>query len=158
MSTIDEVQTRRRFVAALPALLATVTVAAAWRRDETHGPDGCDGMARHAVRRAQQKGHPTPRPGVDASRVLRRAQLEDNPDAAPVFDMVRQIPEVADGIRCHCGCAEDPDHRSLLSCYEGDGMAQHCEICRGQAKLAFRLSKAGKSLAEIRAAIDAEFS
>jgi hypothetical protein len=151
-------QTRRRFVAMLPGLLATVTVAAAWKRDEAHERTGCHGAAHRAVRRAQQKGHPTPRPGVDGSRVLRRAQLEDNPGAAPVFDMVRQIPEVADGIRCHCGCAEDPDHRSLLTCFEGDGMAQHCEICQGQAKLAFRLHKAGKTLGDIRAAIDEEFA
>jgi len=157
VSSTSEMQTRRRFVAMLPGLLATVTVAAAWKRDGTHG-HACDGASHHTARRARQKGHPTPRPDIDGSRVLRKAQLEDNPGAAPVFDMVRQIPEVADGIRCHCGCAEDPDHRSLLSCYEGDGMAQHCEVCQGQAKLAFRLHKAGKSLGDIRAAIDEEFA
>jgi len=46
---------------------------------------------------------------------------------------------------------------SLLSCFEKDGMAQHCEVCQAHAVLAHRLHKAGKSLDQIRAAIDAEF-
>ena len=36
-------------------------------------------------------------------------------------------------------------------------MAQHCVICQGQGRLAFRLSREGKSLDEIRAAIDQEY-
>jgi hypothetical protein len=82
--------------------------------------------------RAIKGPHPTPRPGVDASKVLRADQLTENPKAAPVFDMVRQIPEIADGIRSQCGCAELPEFYSLLSCYEADGMAQHCHICQGE--------------------------
>jgi hypothetical protein len=33
--------------------------------------------------------HPKPRPGIDASKVLAADALEENPKAAPVFDMVR---------------------------------------------------------------------
>ena len=101
--------------------------------------------------------HPTPRPGIDASKVLTRDKLTEHPAAQPVFDMVRKIPQVVDGIRCQCGCAELPEFYSLLSCYEADGMAQHCVICQGEAKLAFRMHEQGKSLDEIRAAIDAKF-
>jgi hypothetical protein len=36
-------------------------------------------------------------------------------------------------------------------------MAQHCVICQGEARLAFRLHEQGKSLDQIRAAIDAKF-
>jgi phosphoribosyl-dephospho-CoA transferase len=36
-------------------------------------------------------------------------------------------------------------------------MARHCLICQGEAKLAVRLHGEGKSLAEIRRAIDAKF-
>jgi hypothetical protein len=100
--------------------------------------------------------HPPPRPGIDASKVLTKEQLHE-PDAAPVFDKVRQIPEIIDGIRCHCGCAEQKDKYSLLSCFEGDGMGQHCEICQGQAKLAFSLHRLHRSLDQIRASIDARF-
>ena len=69
------------------------------------------------------------------------------------------MPEIADGIRCRCGCADSPGYRSLLSCYEGaDAMARECHTCQGEAKLAARLKKDGKSLDEIRAAIDAKYA
>jgi hypothetical protein len=114
-------------------------------------------LARDAARRAPGGPHPTPRPGIDASKVLTRDKLTENPAAEPVFEMVRKIPQVVDGIRCQCGCAELPEFYSLLSCYEADGMAQHCVICQGEAKLAFRMHEQGKSLDQIRAAIDAKF-
>jgi hypothetical protein len=100
--------------------------------------------------------HPNPRPGVDGSRVLTAADLRDAPDVVPVFDMIREIPRVADGIRCQCECAELPEIYSLLSCYEGDGMARQCHICQGVARLAYRMHGHGKSLNEVRAAVDAE--
>ena len=46
---------------------------------------------------------------------------------------------------------------SLLSCYESDAMARDCAVCQGQARLATRLHRLGKSLDEIRAAIDAKY-
>ncbi len=101
--------------------------------------------------------HPTPRPGITADKVLTHEQLGAFANAYDAFDEVRQIPEIIDGIRCNCGCAEDPSFYSLLSCYEGEGMARLCEICQGQGRLSFRLHKAGKTLDEIRAAIDARF-
>lgn len=102
--------------------------------------------------------HPTPRPGITAAKVIPSDQLGPWAAAAPAFDEVRQIPEIVDGIRCNCGCAETPGYYSLLTCYEGDeAMARVCEICQGQGRLAYRLHQAGKSLDEIRAAIDARF-
>jgi|SRR5687767_12997615 len=98
--------------------------------------------------------HPTPRPGINASKVLAGERLKDAPHARIAFDEVRQIPAIVDGIRCHCGCASVDGFYSLLSCFEGEGMAQICDVCRGQGRLAFRLHRAGKSLSEIRAAID----
>ena len=98
--------------------------------------------------------HPKPRPGIDASKVMAADKLRESPRVLAAFDEVRQIPQVVDGIRCHCGCAGAPGFYSLLSCFEGDAMARMCDICRGQGRLAFRLHKAGKSLDEIRAAID----
>ena len=103
-------------------------------------------------------GHPTPRPGIDASRVLRASDLNGARDAIVAFDEVRQIPQVVDGIRCQCGCATLPGFYSLLSCFEtADAMARECHVCQGQGRYAFRLHKAGKSLDEIRDAIDARF-
>lgn len=102
-------------------------------------------------------GHPTPRPGITAAKVLPDAELADYPDSVAAFQAVRQIPQIVDGIRCNCGCAEFPGFYSLLSCYEGAGMARICQICQGQGRLAARLFKDGKSLDEIRTAIDARY-
>lgn len=113
----------------------------------------------HARRRRAPGSHPDPRPGITGEKVATKEQLHDASALIPVFDSVRAMPEVADGIRCHCGCADSPGFRSLLSCYEGaDAMARECHTCQGQAKLAARLHQSGKSLDEIRAAIDAKFS
>ncbi len=102
--------------------------------------------------------HPTPRPGITAVRVLTSDKLGGDAGLIAVFDGVREIPQVIDGIRCQCGCATLDGFYSLLSCYEGDqAMAKICHICQGEGKLAIRLHKEGKSLDEIRVAIDAKF-
>ena len=107
---------------------------------------------------APSSDHPTPRPGVDASRVPKANELRDAKRAVPAFDEVREIPHVMDGIRCHCGCAKNPNHSSLLSCFEtSDAMAKDCQGCRKQARLVYELHRAGKSLDEIRLAVDERF-
>jgi hypothetical protein len=101
--------------------------------------------------------HPEPRPGITAANVLADDKLGDFPDAKPAFTEVREIPQIVDGIRCHCGCATREGFYSLLSCYEGEGMAMMCHICQGQARLAYRLHQSGKSLDDIRKAVDARY-
>ncbi len=101
--------------------------------------------------------HPAPRPGITGRKVLTKQQLAGTPKLIPLFDSVRGIPQVIDGLRCNCGCTDPPVFYSLLSCFEAKGMARDCYICQGQARLAVRLHKEGKSLAQIRAAIDAKF-
>ena len=102
--------------------------------------------------------HPTPRAGITAAKVLTKDKLDDNANLITLFDGVREIPEIVDGIRCQCGCAGSEGFNSLLSCYEGDdAMAKICHICQGEGRLAVRLHKEGKSLDAIRAAIDAKF-
>ncbi len=109
------------------------------------------------VRMRPRIDHPEPRPGIDASKVLPASELTRHPDAVPVFDMVREIPQIVDGIRCQCGCGDQPDRYSLLSCFEGKGMARRCEGCKSQVRLIHRLHGEGKTLDEIRLAIDEEF-
>ena len=106
--------------------------------------------------------HPTPRPGIDASKVLSETEIKGGKDAIAAFNEVRQIPQIVDGIRCQCGCAKHPDTHpefySLLSCYEGpQAMAQHCEGCQEQGRYVFQLHGSGKTLDEIRAAIDERY-
>ncbi|HOX21065.1 MAG TPA: hypothetical protein PLI70_09080 [Gemmatimonadales bacterium] len=108
------------------------------------------------IRRGDPK-HPTPRPGITAANVLPDSELVEYPAAKTAFEAVREIPQIVDGIRCNCGCADIPGFYSLLSCYEGAGMARICEICQGEGRLAARLFKSGKTLDEIRASIDARY-
>lgn len=140
---------RREFVAAgLTAFPALAFFAPRHLEDCGHS------HARHAA----PDTHPKPRPGITSERVLKSDHLEKTPGAIAAFDEVRQIPQIVDGIRCHCGCAGHEGFYSLLTCYEGEtAMAKMCDICRGQGRYAFRLHKSGKTLDEIRAAIDARY-
>lgn len=101
--------------------------------------------------------HPSPRPGITGANVLTKEQLATKPKLISLFDSVREIPAVMDGIRCNCNCAHEPDLYSLLSCFEGKAMARDCGVCQGQGRLVARLHKAGKTLDEIRSAVDAKF-
>ena len=101
------------------------------------------------------RGHPDPRPDVDGSAVLDATSVRE--ELRALFEGIRGIPEIADGIGCHCGCGAMPEMRSLLSCYEGIGMAQFCVICEGEGRLAVALHAEGRTLDEIRTAIDRRF-
>lgn len=138
----DTRQDRRTFLALLAGLLAPLAVGAT--------PRGVAGLGGRTV-----DVHPEPRPGVDASRVLPADQVA--PHVADLFDAVREIPQIVDGIGCHCGCAEVPGMYSLLSCFEDSGMAQYCHVCQGEGRLATRLHAEGRTLEEIRAEVDRKF-
>ncbi len=146
---------RRAFLAAGFTALGTLLVPGRTATAARYGP------RRHCIDPlgARAPGpHPTPRPGVTGVHVLTKEQLAGEPQLVGLFDSVRAIPEVIDGIRCNCGCAHSDGLYSLLSCYEGkDAMAKECAICQGQGRLAVRLHKAGRSLDAIRAAVDAKF-
>ena len=101
--------------------------------------------------------HPTPRPGITGAKVPTAEQLAKKADLIPLFDAVRSAPDIIDGIRCNCGCAREPAYYSLLTCFEAPAMARECVICQGQARLATRLHKLGKTLDEIRLAVDAKY-
>ena len=139
---MTEALSRRHFLASCTAVFAAVLVDA---------PPASASNARAVG------PHPTPRAGITGEKVLAKGQLASKPKLIPLFDSVREIPEIVDGIRCNCGCTNPPEFYSLLSCYEGKGMARECGVCQGQGRLAVRLHKEGKSLDEIRAAIDAKF-
>jgi hypothetical protein len=101
--------------------------------------------------------HPEPRPGITGAKVLTAEQLKDNPDVIRLFDGIREFAHIADGIRCSCGCAVLPSHRSLLTCYEEPAMATSCEVCIAQGELVVRRAREGQNLAQIRVAINARW-
>jgi hypothetical protein len=109
-----------------------------------------------ATRRSHPVAHPDPRSGVTAERVLPPGMVLQTPQAAEAYAAARNGPQVLDGVYCHCECAKHFGHRSLLTCFESDHGAQ-CDICIGEALLATELAARGRSLADIRRAIDDRF-
>jgi uncharacterized protein with PCYCGC motif len=104
----------------------------------------------------QAAAHPDPRPGVTAERVLPPAMVQVGAGTLDAYEAARRVPQVLDGIYCHCNCSKSIGHRSLLTCFESNHGA-NCDICMGEAMLAAQMTGAGKSLAQIRKAIDAQF-
>jgi hypothetical protein len=100
--------------------------------------------------------HPAPRPGVDGSRVLDPATFGADERLAQAYAAARTIPAVFDGLYCYCHCKEDFGHRSLLTCFESEHAAS-CDICLGEAEMAFRMHQQGATLEAIRRAIDARY-
>lgn len=151
---------RRQALACLGALVAVPFVTpglyAADPDEATDGRDGtgCAGHAHSGARRTAAT-HPDPRPGITGAHVLPDERIPKRHKDA--FAAARAIPEVLDGLYCHCECAERRGRRSLLSCFESE-MPLSCGICTGEARLAWRLQKKGRSLNEIRAEIDRKFS
>ena len=107
-------------------------------------------------RRGVASLHPDPRPGITADSVVPAQMVMNTPGAADAYAVARQIPQVLDGLYCHCDCSKHLGHRSLLTCFTGDHAAQ-CDICMGEAMMAGRMAAAGNSLDQIRQAIDAQF-
>jgi hypothetical protein len=97
--------------------------------------------------------HPAPRAGLSAADVVPASRYAAYPRIAEVYEMVAQIPEVIDGIYCHCDCSKHSGHRSLLTCFQDDHGAA-CDVCLTEAALAYRMTKEGKSLKQIRKAVD----
>lgn len=98
--------------------------------------------------------HPEPRPDITAETVIPASRYVEYARIRTVYAQAREIPEVLDGLYCHCDCSKHAGHRSLLTCFESDHGAA-CDICLTEAAIAHRMTMGGKSLEEIRAAIDA---
>ena len=116
---------------------------------------GC--LDRPAPRRSAVYRHPLPRAGITAANVLPDSALLTYPRAIPVFAMVREIPKVMDSVMCHCNCAATLKRRSLLACFESEGMAKDCDLCLEQGVRVYNLHRNGVSLEHIRTIIDAAF-
>jgi hypothetical protein len=108
------------------------------------------------TRPAAGSGHPQPRPGITAAKVLPDVAIPRNPGALEAYAAARRAAATLDGVYCHCDCSKHAGHRSLLTCFETEHGA-FCDICMGEATLASELAARGTSLQEIRAAIDRQF-
>jgi len=108
------------------------------------------------TRPARGSTHPQPRSGITAAKVLPDFAIPKNPGALEAYAAARRSAATLDGLYCHCDCSKHSGHRSLLTCFESEHAA-YCDICMGEANLASDMAARGKSLTEIRAAIDRQF-
>lgn len=97
--------------------------------------------------------HPDPRPGITGANVLPPEQLPDRKRVRRSFDVARANPEIFDGVYCVCECAESMKHRSLLACFESR-QPTGCWGCQEQAEELGKWIRDGKTLAEVREAVD----
>ncbi len=101
--------------------------------------------------------HPVPRAHVDHSHVAPAQRYAAYPRVAAVYQEASEVPHVIDGIYCYCACSEHSGHHSLLDCFRDDHAAR-CDICLSEATMAHRMHQDGKSLDEIRDAVDRLYS
>jgi hypothetical protein len=106
--------------------------------------------------RPQRFPHPDPRPDVTGDKVLPRSELGEKQPVIDAFELARANPTTFDGIYCVCRCEKSLGHRSLLSCFEST-QPIGCMGCREQAKFIGRQISDGKTLEEIRDAVDKEY-
>jgi hypothetical protein len=143
---------RRAMPGLLLALAAVLVVPAAAHAQPGGHAHGSHGAAPQPTK--AKSHHPRPRRGVTGERVLRPDSVPER--AREPYTMAARIPSVFDGLYCHCDCHEREGLRSLLECFEEE-MATTCGICQSQARMAAELHAQGKSLDEIRRAIDQRF-
>ncbi|HEV8409322.1 MAG TPA: hypothetical protein VGQ30_02355 [Gemmatimonadaceae bacterium] len=104
--------------------------------------------------------HPEPRDGITAEHVITVDALGTSHGAEVLeeYASARTYPALFDGIACGCSCGtgRKAEHRSLLACYE-TMQPTGCGGCQMEADVIGKLAKEGKSLADIRVAIDKMF-
>lgn len=108
------------------------------------------------VTRPAGAGHPEPRAGITAAKVLAVDDIPRTPGAVEAYAAARDAAATLDGVYCYCDCSKHARHRSLLTCFESDHGA-FCDVCMGEAMLAHQLAGRGTSLQDIRTAIDRQF-
>jgi len=107
------------------------------------------------ARRASASGHPQPRANAEQMQTESPDRYGAYPEAKEVYRMAAHIKSTLDGLFCYCYC-KGGGHYSLLDCFKDDHGAG-CDMCLGEARLAYDMIQKGATLQEIRAAIDAQF-
>jgi hypothetical protein len=133
----------RTVVLAIPVMLLTLGASAQWSLPADDVP------AYHTA---------PPAPTSNLPPVLTDAQLRSSGASLPwqfrVYGLAGRIPRVLYQLPCNCRCDRALGHASLLSCFEGNhGM--ECSTCAQEGVYAYRMTKAGKTPAQIRAGIAA---
>ncbi|MBD8025791.1 PCYCGC domain-containing protein [Ureibacillus sp. Re31] len=94
--------------------------------------------------------------------------LDSQPeDIRLVYEVAGQATDILEWIPCYCGCGESAGHRNNLNCFiaekrdDGsvvwDDHGTRCQVCLEIAVESVQMYQQGKSLKEIRQAIDAKY-
>ncbi len=75
-----------------------------------------------------------------------------DPQVVRAYQAAKDIPKVLAQLPCYCWCSRG-GHRGLVDCYVTEH-ASHCGVCQKEALLAEKMTKEGKTPAEIRTAIE----
>ena len=140
------VMDRSNFLRRTGGLLAAAFIA----------PDGFGGIAR-VLSSDRPIEHPEPREGITGEHVLTAEALGKFAEKAKVmdaFNAAREYPAIFDGIACTCSCGgKKGEHRSLLVCFE-TMQPTGCGACQVEAEVVAKAVREGKTLAEVRLAVD----
>jgi hypothetical protein len=132
----------KRTVTAIVLFLITVAGYAQW------SDPGADLPAYHTQ---------PPARGATLPPVLSGTQLTGEyfryPWQKKVYEQAAQIQRVIYQLPCYCRCDQALGHQSLHSCFEGTHGAV-CSTCAKEGAYAFKMTKLGKTPAEIRAGIE----
>ena len=107
-------------------------------------------------RRSDAVAHPAPRTEAEQLATAHPDDFGAYPEIKETYKMAAQIKSTLDGLFCYCHC-KGGGHYSLLDCFR-DEHGAGCDICLAEAQLAFRMKNEGRSLEEIRVAIDTQFA
>ena len=154
MTSVDERLTRGEFLSRLARAFGAFVIAGTGVG--SGGAVHASGAHEHVPTRRRGFEHPEPRDGISSEHVLAESELPDKDDVRDAYVAARASPEIFDGLYCACRCRDKLHHRSLLSCFESR-QPTGCMGCREEAILVGRLVRKGKTLAEIREAVDEEY-
>ncbi len=76
-----------------------------------------------------------------------------HPYQVRAYQMAQKIPAVLHQLPCYCHCDRAMGHNSLHSCFEVDHGAA-CSTCMKEAVFAYQQTRKGKTVAQIRAAVE----
>lgn len=106
------------------------------------------------------------RPDAAAAWTARPDYVRGNPQTEEAYEYALYHPNVIEWMPCYCGCV-GMGHRSNLDCYLKPDMlngrtqfeehASYCDVCVKTTLLAKQMISQGKTLREIRAAVDSTF-
>ncbi len=141
-------------------------------------------MSKRSIRRSRRRGRPSPflwmggvvflflagwfmfqGGGATPAYAAYPPGVEENPRALAAYqaaDHLRKTnPEAMDYIPCYCGCGR-MGHKSIRSCFLTDrGYGDHgayCDVCQNIMLTLDRGLKEGRTVREIREAVDAYYS